>query len=148
MKRWTAIILTGILIAGAALRWWNIGDKSYWYDEFCSLETSAGHNQEQFDIPQNVILSHPPDLLSLQAARPAWKIWFHMSEEFHPPLYSILLRIWRDLFGSTEAATRSLSALAGILGILGIFDIGQLAHGTTAGLWAAAVFAVAGPQVA
>ncbi|HWB55268.1 MAG TPA: glycosyltransferase family 39 protein, partial [Tepidisphaeraceae bacterium] len=92
-------------------------------------------------------LDHPPDLLSLADARPVWKIWMHMGEEFHPPLYSIALRLWRDLFGSTEAATRSLSALAGMLGILCIFDVGRLAHGRVAGLWAATIFAVAGPQV-
>jgi uncharacterized membrane protein len=65
----------------------------------------------------------------------------------HPPLYFLMLRFWRMLFGSSEFATRSLSAAAGILGALIIYDVGRLAHGPVAGLWAAAIMAAAGPQI-
>lgn len=147
MSRSTIAILALILLVGAFLRFWHIGAASYWYDEFGSLETSAAHRQEHEDIPSQVILQQGPDLLSLQHAAPAWKIWVRMDEDFNPPLYFVLLRLWRDVFGSTEAATRSLSAIAGLLAILCIFDVGRLAHGIAAGLWAAAICAVAGPQV-
>lgn len=142
-----SVILLGIVLIAVLTRFVGIGAKSYWYDEFCSLEASTGHGLMHFDVPRQVILSPPPDLTSLKNGEPPWRIWTHMKQDVHPPLYFLALRIWRDFFGSSEFATRSLSALAGIAGLLMIFDVGRLAHGRAAGLWAAAIFAVAGPQI-
>ncbi|NTU66012.1 MAG: hypothetical protein HGB05_22055 [Chloroflexi bacterium] len=35
--------------------------------------------------------------------------------DIHPPLYYYLLHVWRGLFGASEFALRSLSAMLGVL---------------------------------
>jgi hypothetical protein len=147
MKRSTMLILAAIVIVGGVLRFYHIGQASFWYDEFCSLEDSSGHGLAHFHLPTQRILAEPPDLISLSSAAPMWRIWTSLKRDNHPPLFFILLRIWREVFGDSEAAARSLPALAGIAAIFCIYDVARIAHGRATGLWAAAIFAVAGPQV-
>src|SRR5439155_14818712 len=65
----------------------------------------------------------------------------------HPPLYFLVLRGWRTIFGDSEAALRALSALIGVVAVLLLFDAVRLAHGTCAGLWTAAIMALAVPMI-
>jgi uncharacterized membrane protein len=58
-----------------------------------------------------------------------------------------MLRGWREAFGSSEAAARSLAAVFGVVGVPLLFVLGRDLLGTTAALWACAIYAVAGPQV-
>jgi 4-amino-4-deoxy-L-arabinose transferase-like glycosyltransferase len=63
--------------------------------------------------------------------------------EYNPPLYYVLLRAWVSLFGETETALRSLSALAGSLFAPAVVAAGALRFGRSAGLWAGALAALA-----
>ena len=51
-----------------------------------------------------------------------------------PPLYFILLNFWINLFGTSEAALRSLSAIFGIISILLIYQVGTALFNRRVGL--------------
>ncbi len=62
--------------------------------------------------------------------------------DIHPPLYYYLLHFWRSVFGSSEFALRSLSAVLGVLLVGLTFLIGRKAFSTGVGLLAAFVAAI------
>lgn len=74
-----AFVALGILLASVGVFY----QYSYWWDELYSVTAASLNISEMFD-------------LSVLA-------------DVHPPLYSIVLNIWVDLFGSSERATRLLS---------------------------------------
>ncbi|HUB25399.1 MAG TPA: glycosyltransferase family 39 protein, partial [Tepidisphaeraceae bacterium] len=88
-----------------------------------------------------------PHAASLTDAPPISMIPDVMQSDVHPPLYFLLLRLWEDVFGQSDAACRSMSAVINVLGILVIFDIGRILAGPRVGLWAALIMTVAQPQI-
>ncbi len=81
----------GILLASAALRLWNLGGPSLWYDEAYSWWVG-------------VIVSPLESIAS-------------SVYELVPPLTYFLWRGWAALTGTSEFALRSSSALAGVLAV-------------------------------
>jgi uncharacterized membrane protein len=142
---WIAVLL--IIAVAAGVRLWHIGRQPLWVDELYSMETSAGHGfAAHWNLPRAKI-GPAPDLIGLASARPWWAVPLVMGNDTHPPLYFILLRAWRELFGDTEAVARALATLASIVGIPLLFLLGRDLLGTAAALWACAIYAVAGPQI-
>jgi uncharacterized membrane protein len=88
-----------------------------------------------------------PDPTSLKNAAPWWRIVPEMRAESHPPLYFVLLRGWRELFGSSETALRMMSVIFSIVAVFLLYDFGRLIAGRSVGLWTALIAAVAGPQI-
>lgn len=62
--------------------------------------------------------------------------------DIHPPLYYYLLHGWRSLFGSSEFALRSLSAVLGVLLVGLTFLIGRRVFGAGVGVLAALLAAI------
>src|SRR5262245_14578312 len=62
--------------------------------------------------------------------------------DIHPPLYYYLLHFWRGVFGTSEFALRSLSAVLGVLLVGLTFLIGRKAFSAGIGLLAAFVAAI------
>ena len=62
--------------------------------------------------------------------------------DIHPPLYYYLLHVWRGLFGASEFALRSLSAMLGVLVVGLTFLIGRKVFSAGVGLLAAFVAAI------
>ncbi len=108
-------LLIAIVIAGAGLRLYNIGEKSYWVDEEFSVMHSSTSLQELFESS---------------------------AAETHPPLYYIMLHFWIRLFGDSETATRSLSAIFSILSIFLVYKVGKLLSGKETGLLSAVIFSL------
>ncbi len=79
------VMVGGLTLLGALLRWWNIGKASIWHDEGFS-----------------VMLAHlsPAEIVARTA------------RDVHPPLYYLVLHYWMILFGNSEAAVRSLSLVS------------------------------------
>ncbi len=50
-------------------------------------------------------------------------------------LYHLLLRVWIDLVGQTDAALRSLSAIFGTVSVMAVIWAGRTIFGRSAGLW-------------
>jgi uncharacterized membrane protein len=103
--RHAAAILTVIVLAGFAIRAYELGDRSLWFDEAFSWR----------------IIQFP---LHKMIQRVGW--------DNHPPLHFILLQGWAAIFGASAFAMRSLSVLFGCLTILGTYLFCVEAFGSNA----------------
>ncbi|HYM81321.1 MAG TPA: glycosyltransferase family 39 protein [Candidatus Limnocylindria bacterium] len=112
---WHRWALAAILLLALALRVVDLGGESVWIDEGFSIRLAR--------MPL-------PELL------PA------ASHDIHPPLYYFLLHFWVGLFGSSEAAVRSLSVVFGMLGIALVARLGRRWLGAETGLLAAFLLAI------
>jgi hypothetical protein len=96
-------LVLGLLLLAALLRLWAIGDKPLWNDEALSLWFSD---------------------------RSYAFLWAESGRvETHPPLYYTLLKAWRSVFGSSNAALRFPSALASIATVAAIYAAGRAIGG-------------------
>ncbi len=108
-------LLVAILLLGCVLRFYQLGTQSLWNDEGTSVAVAQR------------------DLATI--ARDA-------ANDIHPPLYYWLLSGWVRLFGTSEIAVRSLSALLGVALIALTFALGQRLAGPWIGLVAAFLSAI------
>lgn len=115
MKNKYTFGLISIMVVGVILRLINIDVESYWFDEIYSVTL---------------------------AKIPLFEIPFLTSKDFHPPFYYMALNIWMSIFGSTETASRSLSALFSVLTIPVIYFIAKNVFNKKTALIAALIFAV------
>jgi mannosyltransferase len=109
-------VLLGILVLAAFLRFYKIDAQSLWYDEGNSARIAERSLQ-----------------LIVEGA----------AGDIHPPLYYIILKYWRAVFGEGEAALRSFSALCGVLTVLFAYLIGRDLFRRRVGLIAAFLLAIA-----
>jgi len=92
-----AVALAAILLLGLFLRVHGLGKESLWTNEWYSITIA------RLDVTQ---------------------IFYEADN--NPPLYYILLHYWMGLFGDSEAAIRSLSAVFSVLSIFAIYKLGEL----------------------
>ncbi len=85
IPEWVVVLLVTLL--GAVARFSFIAKSSIWHDEGFSIAL---------------------------ATRTPVEIWAGSARDVHPPLYYLLLHFWMSLFGTSQLAVRSLSAVAGI----------------------------------
>jgi 4-amino-4-deoxy-L-arabinose transferase-like glycosyltransferase len=114
------VLLLLILALAAGLRFYNLGSQSLWSDEGNSAAL---------------------------ATRSLAQIAQAAAHDIHPPLYYWLLRLWTTVFGLSELALRSLSAVLGTLLVLVIYGLGTRLFNRTTGLAAAFIAAIAPFQV-
>jgi mannosyltransferase len=112
------ITLSFIVLLGAGLRFYGIARESLWMDEATTVRCA--------DLALSEIWSQPCDT--------------------SPPLYYALQRAWL-LFGRSEAALRSLSAVVATLSILITYALGRHLAGTGAGLLSAGLLATSALHV-
>jgi mannosyltransferase len=103
-SRQVVLLLLLILALGSFLRIYDLGAESIWLDEAWSIQESAMSIQ---GIAQN---------------------------SNQPPLYFLILNFWINLFGTSEVALRSLSAIFGIISILFIYQVGSTLFNRRVGL--------------
>jgi mannosyltransferase len=121
MQRAASLLVpTLILLLAAALRFYRLAGQSLWSDEGNSVALAQAG-------------------LAEIAARTALDI--------HPPLYYWLLHFWMRLFGQSEVAVRSLSAVVAVLLVAVIYKVGTRLFDRRAGLIAALIAAVSPFQV-
>ena len=113
--RHTALILI-LLAIGTAVRFAFLGAESLWEDEIGSL-----------------IIARMPigDILRMHQT----------TIEFHPPLYFAALHYWVSLFGETEFAVRSMSAVFSTCSLYLMYAVGRDLFGREAGLTAMGLLA-------
>jgi mannosyltransferase len=107
--------LLGITLLAVALRVWHLNGQSLGYDEGYSIALAR-------------------QSLGAIAAQTA--------ADIQPPLYYDLLHFWMQLFGTSEAAVRSLSLLFGVLTVPLLYALGRRLFGPATGLLAALLGAV------
>ncbi len=109
-------LLAFSIVLGCVLRFYQIGGQSLWLDEAFSHWFSS---------------------------RTIVELWTIVPKfETNPPLYYTILKIWKSLFGSSEACLRSLSALMSIGCIPLVFTIGRLMGKSIGGNWLGAIAAL------
>lgn len=108
-----------IIILGAALRFYDLGTESYWFDEVYTVHMA------QESVGQ---------LLAV-------------NELDWPPVYYVLIHYWVRLFGTTETATRSFSTAAGIVSIALTYMVGREMFGKSVGLISALLMAISEFQI-
>lgn len=100
-----------ILILGLVLRVFNI-NQSLWLDEATSVLVAKNFSFTEIVTKFSV-------------------------NDFHPPLYYFLLKVWGTIFGWSEIAVRSLSLIFGLATVHLIFKIGSKIVNERVGLMAA-----------
>jgi uncharacterized membrane protein len=143
--RRSLLILAAILAVAAGLRLYRLGEASFWFDERASVMSAAGHFSDWMNLPLDRVIDPAPDLTSVSRQGSIVAAW--RSPDFHPPLYAITLRIWREIVGESDADIRGLSVLASLAAIVCLFDLGRTLAGDRCALWACAIMAVAQPQI-
>lgn len=103
--RFVAATLTVIILAGLAIRIYQLADRSLWFDEAFTWRL--------IDFPFAEMLQR-------------------VGRDTHPPLYFVLLQGWAAFFGESDFALRSLNVLFGGLTILGTYLFAGEAFGTDA----------------
>lgn len=147
-QRTATIILALILLMAFAVRFVGIDSKSLWADELWTISASNGRDVNG-GLPRNAIIEPPiPRVTSTEGADSAWRVFADFDKELtQPPLYFVLLRLWRGVFGDGDIAARMLSVVCALIAIVLIYDVGRLLAGRTTGLWAAALLGLASPQI-
>jgi mannosyltransferase len=112
----TVLAVAGLTVLGGVLRFWTLGDQSFWYDEALTVNlvhSSFGHM-----------------LAGVNA------------EEATPPLYFCLAWVWGHLFGTGEVGLRSLSAVAGTIAVPVAYSAARTMIGRRTGLITALLVAL------
>lgn len=120
-KNWLKFLIAILLVVGIFFRFVNLNQKIYWEDEaFTSLRISG---YTETELIQQIFDGHEigvEDLLKYQRPSPEKGVLntingLAVEEPQHTPLYFIMVRYWVQWFGTSEAATRSLSAVISLL---------------------------------
>jgi uncharacterized membrane protein len=113
-----------ILAVALALRVYELGRLSFWYDEVVTVRLA-------------------------RAGSPAALLWLlDQIDATRAPLHPLLLQGWFGLFGPSEVSARAFSAAGGVLTVALVARLGRRAFDDeTTGLWAAALAAVSPPLV-
>lgn len=112
------LLLVSITLIGAFLRFFHLGANSFWMDEMATWYYSSG---------------------------PTFADWFQRydtSKEPFPGTYYFFNFIWTQVFGVSEAALRTPSAIAGTLAVPAMYFLGRRLGSVRLGLVAAAFCAV------
>jgi hypothetical protein len=142
-------LLSAVLILAVALRVYGLSAEGLWIDEIYSLQSSAGNSYADMHLPRGALIERPPHLTrTSDSAGGVLGVWASMGDDQHPPLYFMLLRVWRGAFGSSEAALRSLSVVASVASVAAVFDVGRMLLGPGPAIWACLLVALSLPQIA
>jgi 4-amino-4-deoxy-L-arabinose transferase-like glycosyltransferase len=115
--------LAGILLVAAGLRLLSLDGSSLWYDEIVTMQVARTDG--------TAALVERLDQIDGTRA----------------PLHPLILQAWLRVFGSSDLAGRSFSALCGLGTVFVIFVLGLRAFDETTGLWAAWLAAVCPPLI-
>lgn len=144
------ILLLVAVLSGAILRFSGIKSKSLWGDEVLSLAFATGHSY--YSWLKEVVDVHDADYhrgsLSLEPTYFSQRLVSVLRTETQAPFYFFLLNLWLHLFGTSEAALRSLSVLISVFSIPLIYALGCRLFSMKVGLYSAFIFSLAPFQVA
>jgi uncharacterized membrane protein len=144
-QHWFALAL--IVVISIAARVWQIDRRGAWDDELFSMELSTGRRLTHQEVPTDRIVREAPNLTGLAGAPSWWHVFSAMRDDTHPPLHALVLRFWREIFGESDVAGRSLSIVFSVVGVIVLFDTVRQVNEIWTAVCAAGLMAVAGPQI-
>ncbi|MHB1131401.1 MAG: glycosyltransferase family 39 protein [Chloroflexota bacterium] len=119
-RSWAGAVLPALVtLLGAALRFYDLGTESYWMDEITMIRVAGGS----------------ADSLVAEAL------------SGRPPIYVFAAHYWMLVFGTSEAAARALSAVAGTLALPAMYLLGKRLFGRQVGLSAMFLMAISEFQI-
>ncbi|MBI5667931.1 MAG: glycosyltransferase family 39 protein [Chloroflexi bacterium] len=117
----TALLaLLAVVLLAAVVRFADLGTESYWLDEIIMARLTSGELEPMLR---------------------------HLAEGDRPPVFVLLGYTWSSVFGTSEAATRSLSATAGVLSVVVFYAITQRLLKTPVALIACWIMALSAFQI-
>lgn len=144
---WHIAALAGILVMAASLRFYRLDDQSLWLDELYSLASSTARYPDTSPLVADAIVRPCPRFTALETARPWWRIWTGMHQGTHPPLYILVLRAWRHVFGESDCAARALSVAMSLAALVLLWLTARELYGDTPAVWTALLVSTAWPQL-
>ncbi|MEM9914046.1 MAG: glycosyltransferase family 39 protein [Planctomycetota bacterium] len=117
--RWVWWTLGGITVAAVVLRFFNLANGGLWYDELIMARLTAG----------------------------SWDALWTEIGLGRPPVYPVAGKLWADVFGHSDIALRSLSALLGVASVPVLFFIARRLFDGRVALLAAGLLAVSPYQI-
>ncbi|MFT3784996.1 MAG: glycosyltransferase family 39 protein [Tepidisphaeraceae bacterium] len=119
IRHW-ALLLVALLGVGVFFRMKHASDVYPTLDEQWHLNLSTGRGTF-IDLYPEQTLFVPPAVTSIDGAPPVWHIWTHMQGVLHPPLYVMLLRLWRDVLGDSDITAITFSVAASLAALMFLF---------------------------
>ncbi|MBI1826472.1 MAG: glycosyltransferase family 39 protein [Planctomycetes bacterium] len=107
--------LISIVTLALFVRLYHVGGEDFWQDEIHSMYNSAGARGPVERLPYGVILRDIPRYSDLTPRSTIANVWRTMDDDSHPPLYFILLLLWRRLVGDGEAILRCMPVVFSVL---------------------------------
>ncbi len=118
--RW--VLLAGIVVLGVAIRGYQLTTRSIWFDEAFTWR----------------LIQFPWDAVVARA-----------SQDVHPPLYYLVMKLWATVFGSSILALRSFSISAAALLVVAVYGFTRAITRTpSTALMAALLVAINSWQIA
>ncbi|MEB3826485.1 glycosyltransferase family 39 protein [Phormidium sp. CCY1219] len=138
------LLLAGILLLGAGLRFAQLEAKPLWLDEIMTGLFSVGGSYDRVPLDVQLRVGQLADIFTLNSQTSCGQIAQTVAtESTHPPLFFCLTHQWlKRVEGSFAWQVRSLSAWFGIVAIAGIYLLNRLAFSARAARVAAALMAV------
>ena len=110
------LALLGVILLGWGLLSWHLGDQNLWIDEFNTFHMIQGS-------PQQVINN--------------------AANDFHPPLYFLILHFWTELAGTSDFSLRWPSIAASLLCLPLLAVLARRLAGSPATLWSVLLLSLA-----
>jgi len=107
-----------VLILALGVRLYDLGGEDFWQDEIHSMYNSACARGPAEHVPDGVILRDLPRYSDLTEHSTLGGVWRTMEDDSHPPIYFMLLLIWRWIVGDGEAWIRVMPVFFSTLSIL------------------------------
>jgi len=141
--QWLA--LAAILALATFLRLFHLDAKSLWCDEMGSLAQVTGHLDQLRSLPVGQWMYPAPSVAGPAIAGPWWHVSAH--GDLHPPLSTMLERLFVAVLGSGDAVLRGSSVLASVVSILLFYLICREFHPISIALEASLIMALAQSQI-
>jgi uncharacterized membrane protein len=146
-KTWLFLVIV-VFLLGLFFRCANLDRKIFWVDEVATATRISGYTRQEIveQLADRGVVS-PEDLLRYQELSPEKDLGDAINaltkSPEHAPLYFLLARFWRELFGSSVTATRSLSIVFSLLAFPCLYWLcWELFKSPAVGWMAIAIFSV------
>ncbi len=140
-------LLAAVLLAGVALRFWQIDLKPLWRDEVITAIFGLGRRYDEVATAQFIDVAAVQSWFTLQPGVSCAEISQQVAtDSVHPPLFFCVLYRWLSWLPISAAglagALRSLPAWCGVGAIAALYIVNRLAFSARAGLMAAGLMAL------
>lgn len=136
-----------ILALAAVLRLYALDRSPLWTDELFSLQSTAGLGFQVENLPRMQLLDPAPKPTELRNPGPLRDIYTTQFTDTHPPLYFMVLRVWREWTGDSATALRLPSVAASLVVVAALYAAMAISVSRRAAVLAGLLAALAGSQI-